>query len=50
MSRFVIQDDRSLAAAFGVRSAKQAHARVVATLAHTARALFAAPIAQRSDR
>lgn len=40
MSRFVIQDDRSLVAAFGVRNVKEAHARVVATLAATARALF----------
>jgi AcrR family transcriptional regulator len=40
LSRFVIQDDRSLAIAFGVRSTKEAHARVVATLATTARALF----------
>jgi AcrR family transcriptional regulator len=44
MSRFVIQDDRSLVAAFGVRSAKEAHARVVQTLANTGRALFAAPL------
>ena len=41
LSRFVIQDDRSLMAAFGVRSAKEAHARVVATLTTTARALLA---------
>ena len=43
LSRFVIQDDRSLVAAFGVRSVKEAHARAVQTLATTARALFAAP-------
>jgi len=41
LSRFVIQDDRSLMAAFGVRSAREAHARVVATLTATARALLA---------
>jgi AcrR family transcriptional regulator len=40
LSRFVIQDDRSLMTAFGVRSAKEAHARVVATLTTTARALL----------
>lgn len=40
LSRFVIQDDRSLVAALGARSIKDAHARVVATLATTARALF----------
>ena len=40
LSRFVIQDDRSLVAALGARSVKDAHARVVATLATTARALF----------
>jgi AcrR family transcriptional regulator len=40
LSRFVIQDDRSLMAAFGVRSAKEAHARVIATLTTTARALL----------
>ncbi|HEX8953158.1 MAG TPA: TetR/AcrR family transcriptional regulator [Polyangia bacterium] len=43
LSRFVIQDDRSLVAAFGVRSVKEAHARAIQTLAVTARALFAAP-------
>jgi AcrR family transcriptional regulator len=43
LSRYVVQDDRSLVAAFGVRSAKEAHARAVATLSTTARALFAAP-------
>ncbi len=43
LSRFVIQDDRSLIAAFGVRSAKEAHAHAVATLATTARALFGTP-------
>jgi AcrR family transcriptional regulator len=41
LSRFVIQDDRSLMTAFGVRSAKDAHNRVVNTLTATARALFA---------
>ena len=41
LSRFVIQDDRSLMAAFGVRTAKAAHERVVATLTTTARALLA---------
>lgn len=40
LSRFVLQDDRSLMAAFGVRSAKEAHARVVAALITTASALF----------
>ena len=34
VSRYVVQDDRSLAAAFSVRSAKEAHARAVATLIH----------------
>ena len=43
LSRFVIQDDRSLVAALGARSVKDAHARVVATLATTARALFGTP-------
>jgi AcrR family transcriptional regulator len=43
LSRFVIQDDRSLVTALGARSVKDAHARVVTTLATTARALFAAP-------
>ena len=43
LSRFVIQDDRSLMAAFGVRTAKEAHARVVHTLTVTARALLLAP-------
>lgn len=43
LSRFVIQDDRSLVAAFGVRSVKDAHARAIQTLVITARALFAAP-------
>lgn len=43
LSRFVIQDDRSLVAAFGVRSVKEAQARAIQTLATTARALFAAP-------
>lgn len=42
LSRFVIQDDRSLVAAFGTRSVKEAHARAIQTLAITARALFAA--------
>jgi len=41
VSRYVIQDEASLLTAFGVKSAKQAHARVVATLAATARALLA---------
>ena len=41
LSRFVIQDDKSLVTAFGVRTVKEAHARVVATLSATARALFA---------
>jgi len=41
LSRFVIQDERSLMSAFGVRSVKAAHARVVETLTASARALFA---------
>jgi len=41
LSRFVVQDDRSLMTAFGVRSAKEAHARVVTILSTTARALLA---------
>lgn len=41
LSRFVVQDDRSLMTAFGVRSAKEAHARVVTILTTTARALLA---------
>ncbi|MCU1282947.1 MAG: TetR/AcrR family transcriptional regulator [bacterium] len=49
LSRFVIQDDRSLVAAFGVRSVKEAHARVVATLATTARALFGTPHLKMKD-
>ncbi len=44
LSRFVIQDDRSLVAAFGVRSVKEAHARAIQTLAATTRALFKAPL------
>jgi AcrR family transcriptional regulator len=42
LSRFVIQDERSLMAAFGVRSAKEAHARVIETLTTTTYALLAA--------
>jgi AcrR family transcriptional regulator len=40
MSRYVIQDDASLIIAFGVRSAKQAHERAIATITATARALL----------
>lgn len=40
VSRYVIQDDASLAVAFGVRSARQAHARAVAALVATARAIL----------
>jgi AcrR family transcriptional regulator len=40
LSRYVVQDDDSLAVAFGVRSAKEAHARATATLITTARALL----------
>jgi AcrR family transcriptional regulator len=40
VSRYVIQDEASLMTAFGVKSAKQAHARVVSTLTATARALL----------
>lgn len=42
VSRFVIQDERSLAAAFGVRSAAAARARVLATLVATTKALVQA--------
>jgi AcrR family transcriptional regulator len=40
VSRYVIQDDGSLMAAFAVREPAHAHQRVVATLAATARALL----------
>ncbi len=40
LSRYVIQDDASLKAALGARTAKEAHQRVVATLVATARALL----------
>jgi hypothetical protein len=40
VSRYVIQDDASLAVAFGVRSAHKAHARAVAALVATARAIL----------
>jgi AcrR family transcriptional regulator len=40
ISRYVIQDDASLQAAFGVRSAARAHDAVVATLVTTAKALL----------
>ena len=40
VSRYVIQDERSLAAAFGVRSKAAARARVIATLVTTADALL----------
>lgn len=43
ISRFVIQDDKSLVTAFQARSVKEAHAHVVATLVATALALFAKP-------
>lgn len=43
LSRYVIQDDASLAVAFGARSAREAHARAVAALVATARALLGAP-------
>jgi AcrR family transcriptional regulator len=49
LSRFVIQDDRSLVAALGARSVKDAHARVVTTLATTARALFGTPHLKKKD-
>ena len=49
LSRFVIQDDRSLVAALGARSVKDAHARVVATLATIARALFGTPHLKKKD-
>jgi len=49
LSRFVIQDDRSLVAALGARNVKDAHARVVATLATTARALFGTPHLKKKD-
>ena len=41
LSRYVIQDDASLRAAFGVRSSEAAHAEVVRTLTAAARALLA---------
>jgi hypothetical protein len=41
VSRFVIQDDRSLVTALGVRSVRQAHQRAIDTLTITARALVA---------
>jgi TetR/AcrR family transcriptional regulator, regulator of cefoperazone and chloramphenicol sensitivity len=40
VSRYVVQDDQSLVVAFGVKSAKQAHARVVTTLSVLARSLI----------
>ncbi|HXU68086.1 MAG TPA: TetR family transcriptional regulator [Polyangia bacterium] len=43
ISRYVIQDDKSLVTAFGVRSVKEAHARVVTTLVTTLRALLGRP-------
>lgn len=43
ISRYVIQDDKSLVTAFGVRSVKEAHARVVSTLVTTLRALLGRP-------
>jgi AcrR family transcriptional regulator len=46
LSRFVVQDDKSLVAAFGVRSVKEAHARAIHTLIVTAKALFATPLAK----
>jgi hypothetical protein len=50
ISRFVIQDDRSLATAFNVRSFKEAHARVVETLTKTALSLFALPEYRRGSK
>jgi AcrR family transcriptional regulator len=43
LSRYVIQDDASLRAAFGARSSHAAHAQVVRTLTAAARALLAPP-------
>lgn len=40
MTRYLIQDDRSLAIAFGVGSAKQAETLVIETLTETAQALL----------
>lgn len=40
LSRYVIQDDRSLRSAFGVRTAKEAQGRAVATLVALARSLL----------
>jgi AcrR family transcriptional regulator len=40
VSRFVIQDEGSLITAFGARDAADAHARVIAMLATTARAIL----------
>jgi hypothetical protein len=40
VSRFVIQDERSLKAAFGVRSTAEARDRVLATLVSTTEALL----------
>jgi AcrR family transcriptional regulator len=42
LSRYVVQDDASLAVAFGVRGARQAHACAIATLTTTAHALLGA--------
>lgn len=47
VSRYVVQDDASLAVAFGVRSARRAHACAVATLTTTARALLGARPARK---